>query len=183
MRPVHLRGRVLFAGGAASTAFAFVWERVLRAGAVGQTGAGGCAGRRRRLAFGRILGAVVGIALGAGVSGAAVAGVTLGEGCSEMLMLFDMERVIHMLDRIDSLLCTLGAGCTLGRDCKLVVSLCSSTWSFEMCSMSQTFRDVSMCLMPLMALAQSDSARMILSCGVIVGFVIFLCWNCIVSLS
>ena len=41
MHPVRLRARVLFAGGAASAAFAFVWERVLRAGAVGQTGAGG----------------------------------------------------------------------------------------------------------------------------------------------
>ena len=87
--------RVLFAGGAASTAFAFVWERVLRAGAVGQTGAGGGTGRRRRLTLGRILGAVGGIALG---------------GCSGMLVLFDMERVIRMSDRIDSLLCTLGAG-------------------------------------------------------------------------
>ena len=128
--------RVLFAGGAASTALAFVWERVLRAGAVGQTGAGGGAGRRRCLAFGEILGAVVGIALGAGVSGAAVVGVTLVGGCSGMLMLCAMERVICMSDRIDSLLCTLGAGCTLGSDCELVVSSCSSTWSFDMRSMS-----------------------------------------------
>ena len=118
---------MLFAGGAASTAFAFVWERVVCAGAVGQTGAGGVAGRRRCLTLGRIPGAAGGIALGAGVCGAAVVGVTLVEGCSGMLVLFDMERVIHMSDRIDSLLCTLDAGCTLGSDCALVVSYCSSS--------------------------------------------------------
>ena len=129
--------RVLFAGGAASAAFAFVWERVLRAGAVGQTGAGGGTGRRRRLAFGRILGAVVGIALGAGMSSVAVFGFTLVGGCSGKLVLCAMERVIRMSAQIDSVLCTLGAGCTLGSDCKLVVSSCFSSWSFEMRSMSR----------------------------------------------
>ena len=119
--------RVLFAGGAAS---------MLRAGAVGQTGAGGGTGRRRRLAFGRILGAVVGIAICAGMSGA-VFGFTLVGGCSGNLVLCAMERVIRMSARIDSVLCTLGAGCTLGSDCELVVSSCSSTWSFEMRLMSR----------------------------------------------
>ena len=133
---------MLFAGGAASTAFAFVWERVLRAGAVGQTGAGGGAGRHRRLAFGRILGAVVGIALGPGVSGVAVFGFTLVGGCSGMLVLCAMEHVIRMSARIDSLLCTLGAGCTLGSDCELVVSSCSSTWSFPACTESKHRKDL-----------------------------------------
>ena len=112
--PCACADHVLFAGGAASLALAFVWERVLRAGAVGQTGAGGIIWRRQCLILGRELGTGGGTTLGAGCPGAAVAGVTLGEGCSCMLVLFDMEHVIGMLDWIGSLLCTLGAGCTLG---------------------------------------------------------------------
>ena len=53
------------------------------------------------MAFGRILGAVVGIALGAGVSGVAVSGFTLVGGCSGMLVLCTMKRVIRMSARID----------------------------------------------------------------------------------
>jgi len=96
----------------------------------------------------------------------------------------DMDLVMRMFVGGTSL-STLGAGCTLGiyGCCGSSVSSASAVSVCVMRWMSLKSWDVSMFSIPLMALAQSASACMSLSCGVTVGLVMSLCWNCTVSLN
>ena len=103
-------------------------------------------------------------------------GTTLGAEADVVGMFDDMDRVILMSR--GGLLSTLGTGCTLRLGCTCgvsLVSVCVAMNWFEMRCMSFMSCDASICLMPLMACAQSDNAFMILSWGVIVGLVMFLC--------
>ena len=156
---------VLAAGGALSCAVALVRDLVLRAGAVGGTYAGADRMRRLRLITGFDL-----------VGNWAVVGTTLGAAVGTGGTFGAIDRVMRMSG--GGLLSTLGTGCTLGLGCLSgvsSVSVCVALNLFEMRCMSLMSWDASMCLMPLMACAQSDNAFMILSWGVMVGLVMFLC--------
>ena len=88
----------------------------------------------------------------------------------------DMDLVMRMF--VDGVsLSTLGAGCTLGIAgcCGLSESSVPSVSDCVMRCMSRKTWDVSMFSIPLMALAQSASACISLSCGVTVGLVMSLC--------
>ena len=94
----------------------------------------------------------------------AVVGTTLGAVVGMGGMFGTMDRVIRMSG--GGLLSTLGTGCTLGLGCTggvSLVSVCVVLNWFEMRCMSFMSCDALICLMPLMACAQSDNAFMILS--------------------
>jgi len=178
---LRARDLVLLAGGAAAFAAALVLDRVCRAGAVG-SGSIGTVMRRLRLvgvlvATGNwaVVVTFLGARCGPGV------GTTLGAAVGTSV---DMDLVMRMFGGGVSL-STLGAGCTLGIAgcCGMSASLSPSVSDCVMRCMSRKSWDVSMFSIPLMALAQSASACISLSCGVTVGLVMCLCWNCTVSLN
>ena len=171
---------VLCVGGRAASA---VCDLVLRAGAVGGTLIG--LDTVRRLRFTTRCGltgncAVVGCTLGVG---ACTLGAEVGVIGAPMLA---MDLVVCMSAGAMGL-STLGAGCVSGAGVWSGVTLFVSFGALQILSasrcMSRMSCSASMLSMPLMALAQSASAFMILSCGVTLGFVIRLCWNCTVSLN
>ena len=162
-------------GGALSMASAFVCDLVLRAGASADTCIGADDAMRR-----------LRLTTGLGLTGNfADEGTTLGAGAGGHGWLLAMDLVMRM--SFGMLVgSTLGTGCTLGSGgvwgSLLLVSLVWSKLS-AMRWMSLMSWSWSIFLMPLIALAQSANAIMILSCGVTLGLVIFLCWNCTVSLN
>ena len=109
---------------------------------------------------------------------------TLGTGGVTGVLDWDM-----VIDRVTRLLSstagssTLGTGCTLGGGWVCLASGSLFGTMSRIRSMSRRSLAESKCLMFLIAPAQSAKAAMILSYGVIEGFVMFLCWNCTVSLN
>ena len=69
--------------------------------------------------------------------GGAVRGAPLREECSGLVTVVIMERVVRMLVGGGALVSTLGAGCTLGSDCVVLMSSRSSSGIVNMRWMSR----------------------------------------------
>ena len=112
-------------------------------------------------------------------AGAGLAGSTLGSGVGTTKLSYPMERVMRILVGM-LFVSTLGAGCTRGTADGVKFLSLSVASAGIVCVMRWRSRrscDVSICWIPLTAFAQSAIACMILSCGVMEGLVMFLCWN------
>ena len=169
------RDLVLPAGGAANCAATLVLDRVFCDGAMDST-TGVDPVRRLLLVVGFFATGNCAVVVGAG---AGLAGSTLGSGVGTTGLSFPMDFVMRILVGM-LFVSTLRAGCTLGTDDDCMLLSLSMLTAGSVCVMrwrSHRSCDVSMCLIPLTAFAQSVIACMILSCGVMEGLVMFLCWN------
>ena len=151
-----LAARVLLDGSASRTAFVF--DLVLLAGADEGTGVASTLRCLRLWGRGVLGGGVRGVLPPVDVGVAC----TLGSGGVLGLLSLVMDRVIRCTSG-GGVLSTLGAaGRTLGSAC-IVMSSCSFSGSDVMRCMSRMSCVASMPLIPLIAVAQSDRARIILS--------------------
>ena len=114
---------------------------------------------------------------------------TLGTDCVSTLRIDEMCLVVERVCRRSALLRSVG---TLGSGAVLIFGnsrgiLGFCLMAFQVSSSNFSIWRISMLLpsacKPLMVLAQSVIASITLSACVTVGFVIFLCWNCAVSMS